>query len=213
MNQGIMANVYVKEVTMKRILVGSSLVLLMAASGFAAGKGPEIQIVDGKVSIQADSLKLSQFLHLLDAATGMTSKVAPTLANEKISVRLEGLDLDAAIRKSFQGQPWNYIINEGKGINIIDRAAAVTSPTGGSSSSPIQPLNDSRNDNPPPPVPSTTFTQPPVPPANGGNTPNQPAGAINVPPPQGGAPAAQAPLFQPIGGALGAPLPGATPGR
>jgi hypothetical protein len=37
---------------MKRILIGSSLLICLVASAFAAGKGPEIQIVDGKVSIQ-----------------------------------------------------------------------------------------------------------------------------------------------------------------
>ena len=58
----------------------------------------------------------------------MTSKVAPALQNEKISVRLSDLDVDAAIRKSFQGQPWNYYITLGKGITVIDRATAVALP-------------------------------------------------------------------------------------
>ena len=116
---------------MKRILVGSSFLMLLAANVFAAGKDPEFRIVDGKVSIQADAITLKQFLQYWDAATGMTSKVNPQLANEKISVRLEGLDLNSAIRKSFQGQPWNWAVVNGKGINVIDRATAVTATPGG----------------------------------------------------------------------------------
>src|SRR5215471_15871283 len=146
---------------MKTILSGISMAVFLASSVFAADKGPQIQVIDGKVSIQAESITLTRFLHLLDQATGMTSKVAPELANQKISVRLEGLDLDTAIRKSFQGQPWNYAVVPGKGITVIDRAAAVAST--GSTSAPVQSYNDYRNDNPPLPVPSTaSFQQPPV---------------------------------------------------
>src|SRR3954469_6618046 len=136
---------------MKRILASSSFLVLLAANVFAAGKDPEFKVVDGKVSIQAEGITLKQFLQYWDAATGMTSKVNPQLANEKISVRLEGLDMTSAIRKSFQGQPWNWAVVNGRGINFIGRATAVTSPSGGGSSSPIQTFSDTRNDPPPPP--------------------------------------------------------------
>src|SRR5215831_17930915 len=149
---------------MKSILAGMSLTVFLASTSFAAGKGPEIQVIDGKVSIQADQITLSRFLHLLDQATGMTSKVAPELANQKISVRLEGLDLDTAIRKSFQGQPWNYAVVPGKGITVIDRAQAVTASTGPTSSPAQSYSSDYRNDNSPLPVPSSASFQPaPVP--------------------------------------------------
>lgn len=189
---------------MKRILGSSCLLILLAASGFAAGKGPEIQIIDGKVSIQADSVTLSRFLHLLDAATGMTSKVSPEFANQKITVRISDMDLDTAIRKSFQGQPWNYSVVPGKGINILDRAAAVTGTTGSISSSPIQSFtNDSQNNNPPPPMPLPPSANQSGPiPANG----NQSAGAPNLPPAQGGAPTPP-PLFAAPGTSLGGALP------
>jgi hypothetical protein len=179
---------------MKRILAGSSLLVLLAANAFAAGKDPEFKVVDGKVSIQAEAITLKQFLQYWDAATGMTSKVNPQLANEPISVRLEGLDLNSAIRKSFQGKLWNWAIVDGKGVNVIDRATPVTATSGGSSA-PIQSFSDTRNE-PPPPQPQLTapFAQSsPVPaptPANA--TPaaaapaNQPAGAVNLPPAQGG---------------------------
>jgi len=193
---------------MKRILAGLSLLMVLAASGFAAGKDPEFKMVDGKLSIQADAITLKQFLQYWDAATGMTSKVNPQLANEKISVRLEGLEVNAAIRKSFQGQPWNWAVVDGKGINVIDRASAVTPTSGGPSTAPIQTFIDTRNDPQPPQPQNVAFPQAggPVPaPANAAPA-GQPAGAASLPPSPGG-PAPQTPLFQTPGQSLGAPLP------
>jgi len=200
---------------MKRILVPSALMMLLAASAFAAGKDPEFKMVDGKISIQAEAITLKQFLQYWDAATGMTSKVKPELANEKISVRLDGLEVNAAIRKSFQGQPWNWAVINGKGITVIDRATAVTAATGGVSTSSLPTYIDTRND-PQPPQPQNTapFAQAgPVPaPAPVSGTPlNQPAGATNLPPAQGGS--APAPLFPVPGQSLGAPLPTVLPGQ
>jgi hypothetical protein len=199
---------------MKRILVGTCLLLILAMPSIVAAKDPVIQMVDGKLTIQAESVTLKQFLQALDAATGMNSKVSPQLANEKISVRLSDVDLNTAIRKSFQGQPWNYVVAVGKGISVIDKAQ-LTAATTGSSSAPVQPyINDTRNDTPPPLPNNPAFSQPgqgPVPvPASASTTgPNQPA-ALNLPPAQGGT-SAPAPLFQPVGGTLGAPLPGIQP--
>jgi hypothetical protein len=207
---------------MKRILASSCFLVLLAANVFAAGKDPEFHVVDGKVSIQAEAITLKQFLQYWDAATGMTSKVNPQLANEKISVRLDGLDFNSAIRKSFQGQPWNWAVVNGKGINVIDRATAVTATSGGASA-PIQSFSDTRNE-PPPPQPQLTapFVQsgpapaPAPTPANA--TPasaipaNQPAGAVNLPPAQGG-PAPPTQIFQPLGTPLGGALPTVQPGQ
>ena len=198
---------------MKRIVAGAGFLVLLAANVYAAGKDPEFKVVDGKVSIQAEAITLKQFLQYWDAATGMTSTVNAQLANEKISVRLEGLDLNSAIRKSFQGQPWNWAIVNGKGIKVIDRATAV-SPTSGGSSSPIQSFNDTRNDPlPPQPQLSPPLAQSgPVPAPANGTPANQPAGAANLPPAQGGA-APQTPLFSTPGTSLGAPLPTVLPGQ
>jgi len=202
---------------MKRILAGSFFLLLAAASTVAAADEPQILVVNGKLSIQAVSVTLSQFLRSLDAATGMNSKVvASELANQKMSVRLTGLDLDAAIRKSFQGLPFNYFYVPGKGITVIDRASAVAPPTGGISSSPVQSfVNDIRNDNvPPPPLPTALpAAQPgPAPAASGGNSANPATAPGGLAPAQGGTPS-PTPTFQPIGGALSVPLPSATPAR
>jgi len=200
---------------MKRILVGACLLATLAMPAIVSAKDPEIQMVDGKLNIQAEGVPLKQFLHALDAATGMKSKVSPQLANEKISVRLTGLDVNTAIRKSFQGQPWNYVIAVGIGINVIDRAQANATATAGGSA-PVQTyVTDSRNDTPPPlPNPAAFSQTGPVPvPANSPApaSPNQPA-VLNLPPAQGGT-SAPVPTFQPVGTTLGAPLPGVQPGR
>ena len=200
---------------MKRILVHAGLLMLLAANAFAAGKDPEFKMVDGKVSIQAEAITLKQFLQYWDAATGMTSKVNPQLANEKISVRLDSLEVNAAIRKSFQGQPWNWAVVNGKGINVIDRATAVSSATGGVSTSSIPSYIDTRNDPlPPQPQNNAPFAQAggPVPAPVSGTPANQPVGATNLPPAQGG-PAPPTQIFQPLGQSLGAPLPTVQPGQ
>jgi len=201
---------------MKRNLFSSILLIVLSASLLVAGKDPEFKMVDGKVSVQAEAITLKQFLQYWDAATGMTSKVNPQLANEKISVRFEGLELNAAIRKSFQGQPWNWAIVNGKGINVIDRAAAVTATSAGPSSAPVQTFIEPRND-PPPPQPQQNTAFPPASgPVPAAATPAapaaQPAGASSLPPSPGGpAPAPQ--TFQLPGTSLSAPLPTVQPGR
>ncbi len=73
-------------------------------------KGPDIRIVDGKVSIQADAIPLGRLLRLLDEATGMKSKVAPELANRSISIRFTDLNFDEAVHKIFEGQSLDYVV-------------------------------------------------------------------------------------------------------
>jgi hypothetical protein len=188
--------------------------MLLAASGSAAPKDPEFKMVDGKLSIQAEAITLRQFLQYLDAATGMTSKVNPQLANEQISVRLEGMEVNAAIRKSFQGRPWNWAVVNGKGVNIIDRATAMSATSSGPSSSPIQSFIEPPRNEPMPPQPQPAASFPatgPVPAPANATPAGQPAGAGNLPPSPGG-PAPQ-PLFQTPGSSLSTPLPGVQPGR
>ena len=194
---------------MKRILVSSSILVLLAAS-VAAGKDPEFKMVDGKLSIQAEAITLRQFLQYLDAATGMTSKVNPQLANEQISVRLEGLDLNAAIRKSFQGRPWNWAVVNGKGVNVIDRATAISATSSGPASAPIQSFIEPPRNEPLPPQPQVAAPFPatgPVPAPANATPASQPAGASNLPPSPGG-PTPPTQTFQTIGTPLGGALPG-----
>jgi hypothetical protein len=114
---------------MNRCLSFGCAFLLLAGSAIAAGKAPEIQIINGKVSMQADAVPLGRLLRLFDSATGMTSKVPPELTNRNVSVRFSGLPFDAAVRKIFEGQPLDYIVIKGKGI-VVTALAQTTTPSG-----------------------------------------------------------------------------------
>ena len=108
------------------LFVGATLTL--TATG--AVKGPDIRIVDNKVSIQAESVPLGRLLRLLDQATGMTSKVPTELANRNISVRFSNLTLDEAVRKIFEGQPIDYFVVQGQSIQVTRLSQANTGTKG-----------------------------------------------------------------------------------
>src|SRR5262245_66047478 len=119
-----------------RIVVGLLLGLVLL-QGIAYAEGPEIQVVDGKVTISAKAVPLGRLLSLLDRAMGLDSKVMkPELANRTISVRFEDLELKDAVHKIFEGQPLNYMLIEGKGIRVTDLASS-TGSTSSSSSAPV----------------------------------------------------------------------------
>jgi hypothetical protein len=102
---------------MNRRLLSAALCLLLAAPAFAA-KGPQVALIDNKLSIDADTVPLARLLRLLDFATGMKSKVPPELANRSISVKFSGLSLTDGVRKIFQGQPLDYVVIEGQGVIV-----------------------------------------------------------------------------------------------
>src|SRR5262245_4113777 len=139
----------------------------------AYAEGPEIQVVDGKVTMTAQAVPLGRLLSLLDRAMGLDSKVLkPELANRTISVRFEDLELKDAVHKIFEGQPLNYMLIEGKGIRVTDQALSTGSTSSGSSSTVSsfpepQTFNPPVNPNPIQPVP--VQQQQPV------NTTGQPA--------------------------------------
>src|SRR5215831_5151087 len=81
-------------------------------------KGPEVDLVDNKLSINADTVSLGRLLTLLDLATGMKSKVPAELANRSVSVRFSDLTLTDGVRKIFQGLPLDYIVIEGQGVVV-----------------------------------------------------------------------------------------------
>ncbi|HLH29847.1 MAG TPA: hypothetical protein VKY31_01505, partial [Terriglobia bacterium] len=97
---------------MKRWLLSAIFCALLAAPAFAA-KGPEVDLVDNKLSIDAQTVPLGRLLRLVDLATGMKSKVPPELANRNISVKFSGLSLTDGLRKIFEGQPLDFIVIEG----------------------------------------------------------------------------------------------------
>jgi hypothetical protein len=91
----------------------------LAAEVFGEAKGPEIRVIDNKVSINAEAVPLGRLLQLLDRATGMQSKVPAGLANRNLSVRFADLSMDDAVRKIFEGQPLDYVVIERQGFVVI----------------------------------------------------------------------------------------------
>jgi hypothetical protein len=112
---------------MKRWLAAAVFVLFIGTGAFAAAKGPQIDFVDDKLSVNAESVSLGRLLHLFDLATGMKSKVPPELANRNISVKFSGLDINDGVKKMFQGQPLDYVVIQGQGIIVTAASQAVTS--------------------------------------------------------------------------------------
>ena len=111
---------------MKKLFAALILVLLVWMPVFSAPKGPQVDLIDNKLSIQAESISLSRLLRLVDMATGMKSKVPPELANRPISVRFSGLSLSDGFRKMFQGQPFDYVVIEGQGIIVTSASQTLT---------------------------------------------------------------------------------------
>src|SRR5437764_10216671 len=122
---------------MKSSLATLLVILAMSAGAFAAPKGPEIDLRDNKLSINAEAIPLGRLLRLLDLATGMQSKVPPDLANRNVSVKFSGLSLQDGVRKIFEGQPLDYVVVEGQ--RVIVTAASQT--TGAAESAPAYNAN------------------------------------------------------------------------
>jgi len=133
---------------MKRWVVGFIFMSIVCTGALAAAKGPEVDLVDNKLSINAEAISLSRLLQLVDLATGMKSKVPPELANRSLSVKFSNLELTDGLRKMFQGQPFDYVVVQGQGIIV---KAASLSPSAGDPAPPPA-------SNPPPAVQS--FDQP-----------------------------------------------------
>ncbi|HET9216380.1 MAG TPA: hypothetical protein VFR18_05350 [Terriglobia bacterium] len=139
--------------------------------------GPEIEVVDGKITMSALGVPLGRIVTLVDRAMGFQSKVAPEVANRNVSVRIKDLPVKDAFVKILEGQPVNYILIEGKGISVTGLAQGAATTTGSSFSEP-PPVSQN-------PLPNMSPIQPGNP-AQG--NPNQPV-IINAPFPGTGAPA------------------------
>jgi hypothetical protein len=227
------------EVTMKitsKLLLGLALLQGVAH----AADEPSIEVIDGRISITAHAVPLGRFLALFDKAMGMKSEIKPGLESRNVSVQFTDLDFNAAIRKIFQGQPYNYIVTAGKGIKITDLAQAggadsapaftASQPLSSPINTPIQPLQPNPANNIQPAT--TNIFGSPTPPPPNANAPNPSApltGPGVMPPPIGlnnplnnpvGGPNAGGNVIALPGGASPAPpqpaapgtLPGATPG-
>src|SRR5688572_10201275 len=115
---------------MKKWLGSFVLILSLSGALLAADvkKGPEIQVIDNKVSMQADAVGLGRLLRLFDIAIGLRSKVPAELANRNISVRFTGLTFDQAVDKIFEGIPLDYIVIQGQGIVVTSASQGGTAP-------------------------------------------------------------------------------------
>src|SRR6185295_16446830 len=98
---------------MARLVSVFLLIAALTTVALGAGKGPDIRIVDNKVSIQADTISLARLLHLLDLATGLNSTVPPQFANRNVNVQFSDLDVNSAIHKIFEGQMLDYVFVDG----------------------------------------------------------------------------------------------------
>ena len=113
----------------------------LAAEVSGAGKGPEIRVVDSKVSISAEAIPLGRLLQLFDRATGMQSTVPAALANRNLSVQFADLSFDDAVRKIFEGQPLDYVVIQRQGIVVLalsQMSGSESPPTPGYNQAPSQ---------------------------------------------------------------------------
>jgi len=111
---------------MKRCVAALFLVATVSAGAFAA-KGPEVALVDDKLSVNVEAISVGRLLQLIDLATGMKSKVPPELSNRNISAQFTGLNVADGVRKIFQGYPLDYVIIQGKGI-VVTAASQSSGP-------------------------------------------------------------------------------------
>ena len=174
-----------------RVLLGlvvlqGSLFAQIQPQAQAQAPAPEIEVVDGKISMSALGMPLSRVVSLLDRAMGLKSKVAPEVANSPISVRFKGLELKDAVQKIFEGQPLNYSLIAGKGIDVSGRALPGTTTSASSPFPDSGPITQT-------PLPNASPVQPAVPINPAAQQPNQGAPVAVTPNPNNQTPAANAP--------------------
>jgi hypothetical protein len=216
---------------MNNWLKSAIICALLAAPCMAADKGtdkgPEVDLVDNKLSINAQTIPLGRLMRLVDMATGMKSKVPPELTNRNISVKFSDLSLTEGVRKIFQGQPIDYILIEGQGVVVTASSQAPTGtetvPAYNSSPQPEQPfVQDFQNQFQPPPIagqPQPATIQTPFGPvANPRAVPPQPNAPLSAPGqqnglfPNTGQPNNTAqPVVPTVPGQIGTPTPFGTP--
>src|SRR5215813_14812454 len=111
---------------MKRWVVVFTFTSMLFTGALAYAKGPEVDLVDNKLSINAEAISVSRLLQLIDLATGMKSKVPPELANRNVSVKFSGLSVADGVRKMFQGLPLDYVMIAGQGIIVTAASQTIT---------------------------------------------------------------------------------------
>jgi hypothetical protein len=109
---------------MKQLVWFAILVLIPGLEEAGLAQTPEVRMVNGKLSIQAEAAPLGSLLEMLDRSTGMNSKVPPELANRNVSVQFTDLSLNEGVRKIFEGQRLDYVFLGGRGIIVTSVSQA-----------------------------------------------------------------------------------------
>jgi hypothetical protein len=108
-----------------------------------------VRVVDGLISVQANSIQLVQLVKLLDEAMGTKSRIKKDLETRTVSVRFDDLKYEDAVRKIFQGVALDYILVPGEGLIVTAASGAVATAAATAAATP-QPVPTPTNpaDNP-----------------------------------------------------------------
>lgn len=105
---------------MRRLTIAILLILWLAAPAAAAGQ--DVWAVNGRFSIDAKSVPISQLLRYIDQVTGMRSKIPADVAHMTVSVVCNDVDFEEAVRKIFEGVPLDYVVLGTSGIIVVGRS-------------------------------------------------------------------------------------------
>jgi hypothetical protein len=123
---------------MKKWLGSLTLIAFLGVAVLADDrKGPEIQVIDDKISMRAEAVALGRLLRLFDMATGLKSTAPPDLANRNISVQFTNLSFSDAVQKIFEGATLDYVVVQGQGIMVT--AASQAGPPTATAGAPYNP--------------------------------------------------------------------------
>ena len=134
------------------IIVGG----VLGARGFAAEQGPEVLNLDEKITIRAEDVTLVHLLELWDRATGMQSTIPQELENRKLTIRFTGLNVNDALRKIFEEQPFGYFLIGGRVV--------VTAPSESNPAAERAPADEVAQVTEEPALPETARLKPEAPP-------------------------------------------------
>jgi AMIN domain len=79
----------------------------------------DVRAFGGRVSIRAQDVLLGELLSQLDSVAGTESTVAPTLQSYRIDASFDGLPVDQAIAKLFEGKPFDYAVLAQRRIFVL----------------------------------------------------------------------------------------------
>jgi hypothetical protein len=170
---------------MVRIIHLFVVIAFISVTAFAAQTGPDIRIVDNKVSIQADSIPLARLLQLLDRVMGTSSTIPAQYATRNVNIQFSDLDINDAVHKIFEGQMLDYVFIDGQGVVVTAASQTAGGPTAAPPPRELSPFQDAPTFPPPQGFTIDPATGSPVviPQGFGGaNIPPQPVGVNQAQP-------------------------------